>query len=908
MIGLIRMCASKLTKIICLVVILTACITGKDSDSGRQSGRTPAVQSDIRISAGAVYYVDALGGNDSNAGTQWLPWRTIQNAADRMTAGDKAIVKGGVYNERIGQTASGGPGQEIVFQADEGETVTCKGFTISGSYVTVDGFRVDADDDHPVRGKGFYVSGDYVTVKNGYVTECPHGGILYDQNSSYGSITGNRCYHNGQNGMDIRGSHHVIENNEIWESVQHHPQAPSLGGADADGVRFHGDHHVFRGNWIHEPALPGDPYNTSPHTDCFQTFDGSSYGAPAASYCVFENNRCRHYITGMYTFMIEGSSSCPAHDLTFKNNIFEVAAGINVNSYGGGNAYNVSIHNNTFVGSPSFSGYWIAAIYAENVNTIEVKNNITIDYRNGGVHRALDNCTNLSVDHNCAYNTDSSVPSARPSAQGHELWAADPGFVDYPGRDFHLQSGSPCVDAGASIPGNAVDFDGNPRPAGASWDIGAYEISADAGLLSANVAASPVSGRAPLTVNFSGGAGGGQSPYAYHWAFGDGQTSVAQNPSHTYSAAGKFTATLTVTDGASMTAKASENIDVAAAPLTAHCQASMTSGQSPLTVNFMGSAGGGVSPYKYHWTFGDGQTSTLQNPSHTYAKAGEFKVALSVTDSASATASSSLIITVSTVPVLGATAKASPASGPAPLAVNFAGAASGGKSPYAYKWDFGDGQTSTLQNPPHTYTKAGKFTATVAVTDSASTVSKATVGLSVTAATTLGATAKASPTSGPAPLAVNFIGSASGGKSPYKYKWSFGDGQTSTLQNPAHIYPTAGNVIAVLTVIDSASATCKASITLSVTAAASLTASAAADVTAGQAPLKVNFFGGAGGGVPPCSYRWDFGDGQPPSTSQNASHNYPSAGDYTAVLTVTDAAGAADSKSLAIHVASKKKT
>jgi len=83
--------------------------------------------------------------------------------------------------------------------------------------------------------------------------------------------------------------------------------------------------------------------------------------------------------------------------------------------------------------------------------------------------------------------------------------------------------------------------------------------------LSANASASPTSGQAPLTVNFTGSASGGTSPYTYNWTFGDGGTSSSQNPSHTYTSAGNYTATLTVTDSNSATATATANISVGTA-------------------------------------------------------------------------------------------------------------------------------------------------------------------------------------------------------------------------------------------------------------------------------------------------------------------------------------------------------
>ena len=337
-------------------------------------------------------------------------------------------------------------------------------------------------------------------------------------------------------------------------------------------------------------------------------------------------------------------------------------------------------------------------------------------------------------------------------------------------------------------------------------------------------------------------------------------------------------------------------------PLAASITASPTTGDAPLAVNFTASVSGGSSPYSFNWNFGDGQSSTTQNPSHTYPSAGSYTATLIVTDNASATASSTANIDVIANVSLSANIYASPTSGQAPLAVNFTGSASGGTSPYSYSWTFGDGGSSTTQNPSHTYSSAGSYAATLTVTDNPSATISSTVNISVTANVPLSAGIVASPTSGQAPLAVNFTGSASGGTSPYSYSWAFGDGVSSASQNPSHTYSSAGSYTATLTVTDSKSATNSNSLAITVTAAPTpVVASASGSTASGQAPLAVNFTGSASGGTAPYTYSWAFGDGVT-SASQNPSHTYSSAGSYTATLTVTDSKSTTNSNTLTITV------
>ena len=154
---------------------------------------------------------------------------------------------------------------------------------------------------------------------------------------------------------------------------------------------------------------------------------------------------------------------------------------------------------------------------------------------------------------------------------------------------------------------------------------------------------------------------------------------------------------------------------------------------------------------------------------------------------------------------LDCSAAANPGSGNAPLTVNFQGSAtpSNCTGNVTYSWDFGDGQTSTQQNPTHTYTNQGNYTVNMTATIAGVTCSRSgTITVNQGPTCTLACTAQAAPTSGNAPLAVNFTSTAtpSNCTGQPSYSWNFGDGQTSTQQNPSHTYNSAGTYNWTLTV------------------------------------------------------------------------------------------------------------
>jgi len=142
----------------------------------------------------------------------------------------------------------------------------------------------------------------------------------------------------------------------------------------------------------------------------------------------------------------------------------------------------------------------------------------------------------------------------------------------------------------------------------------------------------------------------------------------------------------------------------------------------------------------------------------------------------------------------------SPTSGTVPLTVTFTDQSSG--APTSWSWTFGDGGTSTAQNPVYTYNATGTYTVTLTATNAVGSDAETKTGyITVNACNAPVAAFVGSPTSGAAPLTVAFTDQST--NSPTSWSWTFGDGGTSTAQSPSHAYSTAGTYTVSLTAANS---------------------------------------------------------------------------------------------------------
>ena len=392
----------------------------------------------------------------------------------------------------------------------------------------------------------------------------------------------------------------------------------------------------------------------------------------------------------------------------------------------------------------------------------------------------------------------------------------------------------------------------------------------------AGFTAGPTNGVAPLTVIFTNLSTGATN---YAWAFGDGNVSALANPTNTYTNAGTYSVTLTAVGPGGTNQLTRTNYIVVVPPTVAGFTAGPTNGVAPLTVIFTNLSTGATN---YAWAFGDGNLSTLANPTNTYTNAGAYSVTLTAVGPGGTnrlTRTNYIVV----VPPAVAGFTAGPTNGVAPLTVIFTNLSTGATN---YAWAFGDGNVSALANPTNTYTNAGTYSVTLTAVGPGGTNQLTRTNYIVVAVPpppVAGFTA--GPTNGVAPLTVTFTNLSTGATN---YAWAFGDGNVSALANPTNTYTNAGTYSVTLTAVGPGG-TNQLTMTnyIVVVPPPPPVAGFTAGPTNGVAPLTVVFTNLSTSAT---NYAWDFGDGNV-SALANPTNTYTSAGTYSVTLTAVGPGG-----------------
>jgi len=297
--------------------------------------------------------------------------------------------------------------------------------------------------------------------------------------------------------------------------------------------------------------------------------------------------------------------------------------------------------------------------------------------------------------------------------------------------------------------------------------------------------------------------------------------------------------------------------------ITADFSASPLSGYTPLSVAFFDLS---LMATSWDWDFGDGTFhSSLQDPTHIYTTPGIYTVILSINGGASVKTRTNYITVTTSV---SADFSAFPLSGSANLSVQFTDLSTGATS---WLWDFGDGHISINQNPLHVYTEYGTYTVSLTINSSITETKPDYVQV------TLLVDFSASPLLGNADLTVEFTDLTVGGA--ISWSWDFGDGHTSTDQNPSHVYTHGGTYTINLTVNGITTGTKTDYITVN------LLADFVGSPLYGKIPLSVFFTDRSKGN--PSLWTWSFGDGTILSGTQNQKHIYTQPGIYTVSLIIS---------------------
>ncbi|MBI3500623.1 MAG: PKD domain-containing protein [Bacteroidetes bacterium] len=376
----------------------------------------------------------------------------------------------------------------------------------------------------------------------------------------------------------------------------------------------------------------------------------------------------------------------------------------------------------------------------------------------------------------------------------------------------------------------------------------------------------------------------------WNWSFGDGNFSTLQNPSHTYAAYGTFTVQLVAVNSFGCIDSISHIITVNPLPNATFSSTTVCFGNQTCFSDLSTIPSGTVTGWS--WNFADlnsgpNNISYAQNPCHVFTSAGTFNVLLTVTSDSGCQSNTFLPAVVMALPVAGWSAQAVCYTSPSV----FTNTSSSGSQ---WNWNFGDGNFSTQQSPSHTYATYGTYTVTQIVTSSGGC--KDTLAQTITVyALPIVNFATDTVCLGDTTLFTDLSSIPSG--SITSWNWNFGDGNSSSLQNPVHAYSSSGTFNAALTVTSNNG--CANTLALAVVVHPLPKADfsyAPANITLVD---EVAFTDLTTGGA--VQWFWNFGDSTT-DTLQFPSHVYNNVGTYTVTLIATSYYGCKDTVMQEIEV------
>lgn len=408
----------------------------------------------------------------------------------------------------------------------------------------------------------------------------------------------------------------------------------------------------------------------------------------------------------------------------------------------------------------------------------------------------------------------------------------------------------------------------------------------------ANFKSDITTGCSPIVVNFQDISTG--NPTSWYWDFGNGGTSTKKDPSTTYLSPGFYAVTLTATNASGSNTITQQTYIQVFDPPTVNFLYDKNSGCTPYRIQFtdQSSAAPNTVNTSWFWDFGDGQTSTQQNPSHIYRIADNFTISLRVTSDKGCAKTITKANIINIIPgVIPAFDNSLPTTCSAPAAINFTNNSSG-PGTVNYFWRFGDGGTSTTASPSHTYSTAGTY--------NVSLVASSSIGCSDTLIKSIQIGSYKTDFTVP-PFCENKRTQLTNTSSPAPVSslWIFPDGTTSTEINPRVIF-SGTSALSIKLINNYGNCSDSTVKTITPTGKPTITFTGI-DSGKCSSPLTVNFTNTTNA----VSYFWDFGDTST-STQANPTHTYNKFGEYSVTVVATNAAGCIDTLTKKNYIKIKK--
>ncbi len=361
----------------------------------------------------------------------------------------------------------------------------------------------------------------------------------------------------------------------------------------------------------------------------------------------------------------------------------------------------------------------------------------------------------------------------------------------------------------------------------------------------------------------------------YFWDFGDGATSTANNPQHTYTAEGIFTVNLYAITNCD-TAVATQTVNILLPPTAGFNAPPTATGCGSVDVQYTNTSSLNATSFSWSFPGGNPATSTLQNPVVNYSATGIYTATLTVSNTAGQDVVSAFVdVSITPLPTADFLFFVLPNND-----VQFSDLSQNASS---WLWDFGDGTTSTAQNPTHTYTIEADYTVTLTVSNDCGTVSLQQ-DVSVFLAPTAGFFVQDSVL-GCQTVTVDFQNTSSPNATSFDWSFPGGNPATSVLENPSVLYSTSGTYTAQL-VVTNGLGTDMVTQTFTVQVYDLPTADFSFQSFPGG---KIRFTNLS---LESSDYTWDFGDGSPQVNGvANIDHQYAASGTYTVTLVAVSPCG-----------------